>query len=181
MSTGGRPSIYSLELADKICERLAAGESMRSISRDESMPAMSTLFKWIRENEAFSQQYAKAKEESADAWVEDMLDIADNQVGNPVLVDDKPLLNQDGKAVMFVDGPAVNHARLRVDTRKWAASKLKPKKYGEKVTQEHVGKDGEELNLSPLEQGRAILFALGMLGSNQGTSNSNSKEGEDHA
>jgi hypothetical protein len=129
----GRPAIYTQELADKVCERLACGESMRSVSRDPDMPAMSTLFKWIREIEEFSQQYAKAKEESADALVEDMLDIADNQVANPVIIDGVPL-EIDGEIVKAADGPAVAHARLRVDTRKWAASKLKPKKYGETST-----------------------------------------------
>lgn len=106
---------------------------MRSISRDESMPAMSTLFKWLREAPGFSEQYAKAKEESADALVEDMLDIADNQVSQPLIVDDLPLLI-DGKPVLIKDAVSVNHARLRVDTRKWAASKLKPKKYGDHAT-----------------------------------------------
>lgn len=135
----GRPTKYTDELADIICERLACGESMRSISRDESMPAMSTLFKWLREIDEFSQQYAIAKEESADALVEDMLDIADNQVEQPLLVDGLPM-QIDGKVVMVKDNVAVNHAKLRVDVRKWSASKLKPKKYGEKQQLEHSGK-----------------------------------------
>jgi len=134
----GRPSLYTDELADQICERLAAGESMRSVSRDDSMPAMSTLFKWIRELPNFTEQYARAKTESADALVEDMLDIADNQVEQPLLVDGVPL-QIDGKPVMVKDAVSVNHAKLRVDTRKWAASKLKPKKYGDKMHTEHSG------------------------------------------
>lgn len=136
----GRPTTYTEELTDIICERLAAGESMRSVSRDKGMPAMSTLFKWLREHPKFSEQYAKAKEESADALVEDMLDIADN-VSNPVLVDGVPL-EVNGEMVTAVDSASVAHARLRVDTRKWAASKLKPKKYGDKITQEQTGADG---------------------------------------
>jgi hypothetical protein len=127
----GRPTIYSEELIDTICERLATGESLRSVCRDDEMPAMASVFKWLRENRSFSEQYAKAKEESADALVEDMLDIADNQAGQEVEI--------DGKLVSVKDGPSVAHARLRVDTRKWAASKLKPKKYGDKITQEHQG------------------------------------------
>lgn len=139
-----RPTKYNLELADKICERLAAGESMRSIARDDDMPAAATLFKWLREHEEFSEQYANAKEESADALVEDMLDIADNQVEQPILDPDTklPIVDKDGNPIMHRDAVSVNHARLRVDTRKWAASKLKPKKYGDKVTQELTGKDG---------------------------------------
>lgn len=158
---GGRPTDYSLELIDLICQRLASGESMRSISRDEDMPAMSTLFKWLREHEEFSQQYTKAKEESADALVEDMLDIADNQVGNPVLNEDgEPLLEDDGTVVKTVDGPSVQHARLRVDTRKWAASKLKPKKYGDKIA--HTGADGGSIDVTvgPNELARRLAFVI---------------------
>lgn len=126
-----RPTDYSLELVDRICARLAQGESMRSVARDEEMPALSTIFKWLREHKEFSDQYAIAKEESADALVDDMLDIADNQVEQPLIVDGLPL-QVDGKLVMVKDAVSVNHARLRVDTRKWAASKLKPKKYGDR-------------------------------------------------
>lgn len=158
--TAGRPTDYTLEITDKICERLAAGESMRSVSRDETMPAMSTLFKWIREHEEFSQQYAKAKEESADALVEDMLDIADNQVSQPVLVEGKPV-EIDGKIVEVRDGPAVQHAKLRVDTRKWAASKLKPKKYGDRTTTEHTGNIGiSDLSSDELDRRLAHLEQL---------------------
>ncbi len=137
----GRPTTYTIELADLFCERIANGESMRSIGRDADMPALSTIFKWLREHKQFSDQYAIAKEESAEAWADDIVDIADNQVGNPLVVDDKPMLDSEGRPIMVVDGPAVNHARLRVDSRKWAASKLKPKKYGDKVTTEHAVTD----------------------------------------
>jgi hypothetical protein len=154
----GRPTTYTIELADAMCQRLAEGESARSICRDESMPALSTFFKWLREHKEFSDQYAIAKEESADALVEDMLDIADNQVGNPVIVDGEPLM-EEGKIVKAVDNSSVGHARLRVDTRKWAASKLKPKKYGDKVTQELTGSDGgpiqtTHINFVPVSPGK---------------------------
>lgn len=129
----GRPTIYSLDLADIICEKIASGDSMRSIARDESMPAMTTLFRWLRENEEFKKQYEIAKCESADAWADDIVDIPDNQTGIPLLVNGEPVINDDGKPVMVIDSAAVAHARLRVDSRKWAASKLKPKKYGEKL------------------------------------------------
>ena len=106
MPRTGRPSKYSEELADAICTRLAQGESMRSVCRDEDMPVMDTMWRWIREKEDFSEQYARAKQESADAIIEDILDIAD-------------------------EGEDVARDRLRIDARKWVASKLKPKKYGD--------------------------------------------------
>lgn len=120
---GGRPTTYTVELTDIICERLALGESMRSISLNEDMPAMSTLFKWLREHDEFSEQYTRAKQESADTLTDEMLEIADSDEAK-------------------VDAVSVGHARLRIETRKWLASKLKPKKYGDKITQEHTGKDG---------------------------------------
>ena len=139
--TKGRPTDYSPELADRICARLAEGESVRSIGRDETMPATSTIFLWLRAHKDFSEQYAIAKEESADALVEDIIDIADNQVSQPLLVDGVPVMVDD-KPVMIIDNVSVNHAKLRVDARKWTASKLKPKKYGEKVQSEVSGPGG---------------------------------------
>lgn len=127
--TAGRPTLYTVELADLICERLANGESMRSVCRDESMPAMSSVFKWLREIPQFSQQYAKAKEESADALVEDMLDIADDGTNDWMEKHDK-----DGENIGWqLNGEHIQRSKLRVDVRKWAASKLKAKKYGDKL------------------------------------------------
>ena len=123
--TPNTPTTYTKELADYLCERLANGESMRSVCRDDSTPAMSTVFKWIREIDEFSQQYDRAKLESADVLVEDMLDIADNQAAQEVEI--------DGNKTSAVTAVGVSHAKLRVDTRKWAASKLKPKKYGDRL------------------------------------------------
>ena len=102
---------------------------------------MSTLFLWLRTHKEFSEQYAKAKEESADALVEDMLDIADNQVSQPLIVNGEPI-EINGRIIKITDGPSVQHAKLRVDTRKWAASKLKPKKYGDKLETVHSGTIG---------------------------------------
>lgn len=145
---GGRPSTYSTDITDEICERIAIGQSLRTITSDERMPAMSTIFKWIREHEEFSKHYAIAKAEQAEALTEEMLDIVDS-AANPLLVEGVPLVI-DGKPVMIVDAPSVNHARLKVDTRKWLASKLKPKKYGEKL--ELSGDENNPLTVSVIER-----------------------------
>ncbi len=157
----GRPTDYTTDLISTICERLASGESMRSVSRDDAMPAMSTLFRWLREHEEFKEQYAIAKDESADALVEDMLDIADNQVEQPLLVEGLPLVI-DGNVVMIKDAVSVNHARLRVDTRKWYASKLKPKKYGDRVQNDinindYTGLSSDERQRMIAERSQALL------------------------
>lgn len=120
----GRPSDYTDEKADAICERIVAGESMRAICADPDMPAISTVFRWLSLNAQFSEQYARAKEEQAEAFADEIVRIADKDVPN-----------EDTAVLTARD-------RLRVDARKWVASKLKPKKYGDKVQTELTGANG---------------------------------------
>lgn len=120
----GRPSLYTKELADLVCERLSMGESLRTVCKSKDMPSPATIFKWMREEEGFLKQYEKAKQESTDAMAEDILDIADDLEGDF-------LQTEDGRTV--ANGVSVQRDRLRVDTRKWLMSKMKPKKYGEKL------------------------------------------------
>lgn len=124
----GRPTKYSINMAVLLCSEIADGKSMRTICASDNMPSMSTVFRWLNEKPEFKEQYEIAKQESADAMVEDMLFIADEIAA----------LTPDGK----VDSADVAHKRLRVDTRKWVAAKLKPKKYGDKQSVEVTGKDG---------------------------------------
>lgn len=131
----GRPSDYTPELADKICAQLADGDSMRTVCKPDDMPNKTTVFRWIRTNEEFRTQYARAKEESADSLTDEMLDIADNGENDWMLKHDK-----DGHEAWVANGEAMQRSRLRIDTRKWLASKLKPKKYGDKIQQEISGK-----------------------------------------
>lgn len=119
----GRPTTYTQELATNICERIVLGESLRSICREESMPAISSVMKWIHEHSEFSEQYKIAKENQADTLTDDMEDIARD-----------PTID-------------TQRARLIIDTRKWTASKLKPKKYGDKLDMTSDGK-----SMAPAEQ-----------------------------
>lgn len=127
----GRPTDYTQAVADAICERIAEGESLRAICReDETMPAMSTVFRWLASNEAFSEQYARAREEQAEALADEIVSIAD-EVSVTTKVEGK---GEDAEVVLALDPTAVARNRLRVDARKWVAAKLKPKKYGDKMT-----------------------------------------------
>lgn len=114
----GRPSIYSAELTARICERLAIGESLRSICRDAEMPDLSTIFVWLAKNPDFSEQYTRAREAQAESHADQLIEIADNP---------------------DIDA---NHKRIMVDARKWVASKLKPKRYGDKLDLDHSGNVG---------------------------------------
>lgn len=93
------------------------------------MPDKSTVFKWLRTQPGFVDQYARAKEESADAHADDILEIADD--GTNDWMERK---NSEGENVGWqVNGEHIQRSRVRIDTRKWLASKLKPKKYGDKL------------------------------------------------
>lgn len=144
----GRPSIWSQELADKICARLVEGESLRAICRDDEMPATSTIFKWLREVKGFSDQYTRAKEEQADTFADEIVAIADE--ADTVVKD-----MGDGLTAVTFDSVAVARNRLRVDARKWVASKLKPKKYGDKVEVDnrHSGSVGFALTINDKPKG----------------------------
>ena len=137
----GRPTDYNADLVAKICERISEGESVRSIVRDDDMPAMATFFRWLHEKPEFKEQYATAKELGAEALFADILSIADDGTNDYV-----EKMSQEGEVVGYqTNGEAIQRSRLRVDTRKWYLSKVLPKVYGDKVTNELTGADGEAI------------------------------------
>lgn len=125
----GRPTDFTEELAAHICSEVSSGRSLRSICDDENMPARSSVFLWISRNKDFSDQYAKAQVDRATAMAEEILEISDDSQDD--------LLIQDGKA--SPNSVSVARDKLKVDTRKWLLSRMDPKRYGDKVTQEHTG------------------------------------------
>lgn len=131
----GRPTKYTSQLANRICSQLAEGISLRTVCLGEEMPDKSTVFDWLRINKEFANQYARAKEESSDAMAEEILDISDDGTN------DWMVIHQGGKAVEVPNNEVLQRSRLRVDTRKWIMSKMKPKKYGEKIDMTTNGKD----------------------------------------
>lgn len=145
----GRPSKYTKKLADEICEQLAMGYSIRTVCRPERMPSVQTFFRWLRSNEEFREQYARAKEEAADAMAEDLLDIADDGTN-----DWMEKIDADGNLVGYMlNGEHVQRSRLRIESRKWLMSKMKPKRYGDKLDMTTNGNDiGVMLSESQAEQ-----------------------------
>lgn len=109
----GRPSEYSEQEADAICAWIAEGRSMASYCRERGRDAQ-TIYRWLREHGDFHARYARAHDDRADALADQIQDIADEQVGAS-------------------DRVAVEAAKLRIEARKWIASKLRPQKWGDKV------------------------------------------------
>ncbi|MBY3590602.1 terminase small subunit protein [Rhizobium bangladeshense] len=129
----GRPTKFTQSLADIVCERIADGESLRSICRDETMPAKSTVLAWLADDEkaAFRTKYAQAREIQADGFVDEMVEIADDGSNDW-------MERNFGEETRWVEnGEVLRRSQLRIATRQWIAEKLKPKKYGSKVELEH--------------------------------------------
>ena len=127
----GRPSSFTQAKADEICARMAEGESLRAVLRDDGMPSWPTVCRWVEDNEAFRAQYTRARNAQAQRWVDEIVEIADDASNDWIE-------GKDGQ--MVVNGEAIARSRLRVDTRKWIACKVLPKLYGDKIEHEHSGK-----------------------------------------
>ncbi len=112
---------------DAILSGIASGESAKACLREHSVNP-GTFWGYLGKDEDAANQYARARVRGLDRMAEEILDIADDNGGD--WIEDK------------VNPEVVARARLRVDSRKWLLSKLVPKKYGDKVTQEHTGADG---------------------------------------
>lgn len=127
---------FDQTIADEICERLAKGESLRKIceaGRDDFIPCRTVVFKWLDNNEAFADQYARAREAQAEHFVGEIIEIADSPN-----ITVNPETNEP-------EARDPQRDRLRVDARKWVASKLAPKKYGDATMVKHADADGEKI------------------------------------
>jgi hypothetical protein len=134
-----RPSDFSPELATTICVELSSGQSLRSICDEDGMPDKATVFRWLAANETFRDQYARAREAQADSMLEDIFEIAD----------------QYDNLKEKLDVEHIQRAKLRIDTRKWAMSKMSPKKYGDKVLQQISGDPEQPLEINVTIGGNA--------------------------
>ena len=123
-----RPSDYSKQITETICERLGLGESLREICRDENMPDKSTVMRWLARHAEFRDQYASARDAQADYYAEEILEIADDGSN-----DWMERQNKDGSTYEVENHEVLNRSRLRVDTRKWLMARMSPKKYGDKL------------------------------------------------
>lgn len=108
----GRPSLYSKELAEKICDTIASEKIglRRIVEKYDFFPPTSVLNRWLCTIPEFAEQYARARVQQTEIFVNEIIDIADNSTPENVQC-----------------------ARLQVDSRKWLASKLQPKKYGDRI------------------------------------------------
>lgn len=136
-----RPSTYSRERADIILERVALGGPRSALAHvltdDDALPCITTWFKWLRDNAELAQAYTRACEARAEVKAAEIEAIADTPEEGEVVT-----VTPDGTTVKT--GDMIEHRKLRIETRKWVAAKLNPKRYTERQHIEHSG----ELNVT---------------------------------
>lgn len=131
-----KPRVVKTEaILEKIFDRVADGESLNKICSEAGMPARKSFFAWVADDSSILRRYEFAMLMRADTFAEETLEIADDSGFDWKYGKDQEVI---------IDGDAIQRARLRVDARKWYASKLNPKKYGDKVTNEHQGGDPDK-------------------------------------
>jgi hypothetical protein len=93
---------------------MAQGETLTNICRDPDMPAWTTVHHWKRADESFRQALARAREQQAEVWADEIVSISD---------DDLPTHE------------AIGRARLRMQSRQWLAGKFNPQFADKPTTQ----------------------------------------------
>ena len=118
----GRPTLYTPELARYICRELADGRSLRSVCTDDGMPDRSTVYDWLdADTHGFTDQYARARARQADTFLDEIIEIADDNSGDVIDTERGPIPNTE----------FIARSKTRIDSRKWFMSKVAPKKYGD--------------------------------------------------
>lgn len=143
----GRPSKFTWERAEKIFKRIAAGEPLTKICRDNDVPKLTTVYDWLwgkgipaEHADEFAKRYDRAREKQLEAWSDQIIEISDDGTNDCF----KDLKYKNGQPRM--DHDHITRSRLRVDSRKWLLSKLNAKKFGEKVDFTSGGKAVSAIN-----------------------------------
>ena len=125
---GGRPTDYTPEFGDLICENIAKGVPLSRMCEAEGMPNPSTVYRWRRLNPEFSNNYTEAREDQADRFADEILTISDEATPADIQV-----------------------AKLKTDTRKWLASNFN-RAYQEKKTTAVTGANGGPIQVADMSR-----------------------------
>ena|ERR1700677_1889117 len=144
----GAPTDYTDELAELICSDIATStKSLKTICEDSGYPDPATIYRWLHKYKPFCEMYTRARQDQAQLMAEQIIEIADTtEVGEVVTVTPRGTETRTGDMT--------DHRRLRIDARKWVASKLLPMKYGDsRDTGTRASQDRLEELVEAMKQG----------------------------
>lgn len=149
------------KVTDHICAELQKGRSLENIcTKDEGMPTVAGFLKWVNTEPQIGKDYARAREIGYLMLADEIVALSDkthewvtvqelDPDGNPMFDEaGEPMLK---KVLMPLNSDVVAHKRLQIDTRKWMLSKMLPKIYGDKLTQEHTGANGGPITMAAVD------------------------------
>ena len=150
MARTGRPKEYNRkEALERFRAEMAKGtRNMEQICQDPGMPCPESIYLWVQEDDELFKIFMRAQELWCLAQREIIIKIADDESRDYYEIEHTRTLKDGSQQISKQkqsDNTAVNRDRLRVMARQWAMAKLAPKLFGDKVTTEHTGKDGEPL------------------------------------
>lgn len=162
----GRPSKYTPEIAQEMCNLLAEGIPLREICRREGFPAWRTVYDWmVRDDEAvaagggvgLSASIARAREIGYDALAEQCLMIADTpQMGRRTVYSSGAEEDEDSMTVTEED--MLGHRKLQIETRLKLLAKWDPKRFGDRV--QLAGDADQPIKIQAETQAEAMFEAL---------------------
>lgn len=125
---GGRPSTFKQSIVDAICVRLAKGEPLAAICREDAMPGVTTVWDWQKARPEVSEALARAREAGEEWLAAECLGIADDGTN-----DYMERTGKDGQSYEAFNSEHVQRSKLRIDTRLKLLAVFNPGKYGDKV------------------------------------------------
>lgn len=157
----GKSTLCTPEITEAICSRIAGGESLLSVSKDPAMPGRSTICFWLvwegEPYETFQKAYQKACKARAHGIADEILEISDDSVRDITIVKDA----KTGEEREVVNHDHIQRSKLRVDSRKWLASKFLPDQFGDRVNVGGVAERPiETKEVSRNEVARRLAFML---------------------
>jgi len=110
---GGRPTTKTPELIAEILAQMTEGKSLTAICKQKEMPHVGTIYRWLSEDEGFSEGYARATQARARSYAERMEDVVNQALAGEIRSD---------------------AARVAVDAYKFITTRLMPQLYGDRQT-----------------------------------------------
>jgi len=143
----GRPSKWTQEIEDEICERLSRGEPLRAICRLEGFPEWVTVYNWMESREGFSERVALARENGVEAIAQDTL----------AMIDAEPRYIEDAKGGTRIDAGYVQWLKLRTEQRMKLLACWSPNRYGNRVQVAGDKDNPFQINIQATEMFDSIL------------------------
>jgi hypothetical protein len=122
---------WTTAITDRICELIESGKSINSFAGKKGVPSAPSIYRKMAKDAEFAGMIAIARQAQQEHEMEKCIELADSATPEDWQV-----------------------KRLQIWARHWRASRMIPKKWGDKITQEITGRDGspiatQQISLAP--------------------------------